>query len=106
LTFRQWWELWRDHYARRGRNAGQFVLCRYLDQGCYEVGNVRVDSVEANGHEKAIARSIRGETLKTNRHFNKGIGAASVEARPVWGRDPEKLMRNMQEALDIEDLFA
>jgi len=54
LTFEQWWELWEPHWEERGRNKGCKVMCRYLDSGGYEVGNVRIDTVAANADERSL----------------------------------------------------
>ena len=54
LTFEQWWDIWRPHWHNRGSKRGQFVMCRTMDQGGYEVGNVRIDTVKGNGHTRAL----------------------------------------------------
>lgn len=52
LTFSQWWGLWREKYHLRGTRKGEYVMCRTLDEGPYQIGNVRIDFSSANGHEK------------------------------------------------------
>jgi len=52
LTFEEWWDIWKPHFHNRGRNKGQFAMCRTMDKGAYEVGNVRIDTVEGNGRTK------------------------------------------------------
>lgn len=53
LTFDEWWGLWAEHYTQRGRSAGMKHMCRTGDQGAYEVGNVRIDTMEANHAERS-----------------------------------------------------
>lgn len=50
LTFEQWWGLWEPHYKDRG--VGKLVMCRFNDQGGYEIGNVRIDT-QANNNKEA-----------------------------------------------------
>lgn len=59
LTFREWWSLWEPHYGDRGTRKTQKVMCRTLDRGAYEVGNVRIDYASANGHEKKMSNYAR-----------------------------------------------
>jgi hypothetical protein len=56
LTFGEWWSLWEPHYANRGRKKTQLVMCRTLDSGPYELGNVRIDLACNNGHERKMSR--------------------------------------------------
>jgi hypothetical protein len=58
LTFEQWWELWEPHWDEMGRNKGCKVMCRYLDKGGYEPGNVRIDTVEGNAAERGLVHKI------------------------------------------------
>jgi hypothetical protein len=48
LTFDQWQDLWLEHYDRRGRESGQYVMARHGDEGPYAVGNVSIKPVEDN----------------------------------------------------------
>lgn len=59
LTFDQWWELWAPHWHERGIRIGQKGMCRTRDEGGYTPGNVRIDTVTANGHERAVAHRTR-----------------------------------------------
>lgn len=54
LTFEEWWEIWKPHWANRGRNVGNFVMCRTMDSGAYEVGNVRIDTVKGNAKTRSV----------------------------------------------------
>lgn len=58
LSFDQWWDLWRDHYHRRGRNVGQMCMCRERDEGGYELGNVRIDTIRSNAAEQGVVRRV------------------------------------------------
>ena len=59
LTFDEWWGLWEAHYERRGRMVGQMCMCRHLDQGDYQIGNVRVDFNRANNQEVGLVHRIK-----------------------------------------------
>jgi hypothetical protein len=61
LTFDQWWELWKPHYAERGRpeSGPGMSLCRTLDNGAYEVGNVRVATWSENSSEQNMVRKMK-----------------------------------------------
>lgn len=54
LTFDEWWGIWRPYWSNRGRNVGNYVMCRTMDSGAYEVGNVRIDTVKGNAHTRSI----------------------------------------------------
>lgn len=62
MSFLDWWALWGPEFANRGARAGQFVMCRTKDEGKYEVGNVRVDTVRANHKERLDV--LRGKAIK------------------------------------------
>jgi len=66
LTFDQWWELWRPHYANRGSRRGQMVMARYLDSGAYEIGNVTIKTVLENAHERSLSTNLRRVRWKKN----------------------------------------
>jgi hypothetical protein len=69
LTFAQWWEIWKDHYAQRGVLAGQLLMARTGDSGAYEVGNVRIATVKENAQEAALARLAKDG--KARRTYNQ-----------------------------------
>lgn len=54
LSFDEWWSLWKPHYHNRGRNLGNFVMCRNMDKGAYEVGNVTIGYIKANAKTRAV----------------------------------------------------
>ena len=58
LTFKEWRDLWSEHWDERGTGSDQFCMCRTNDEGAYEVGNVRIDTNLNNKLEHhAIKRS-------------------------------------------------
>lgn len=59
MTFDEWWAMWKPHFANRGRQKGQLVMARYLDQGAYEVGNVEIKTVLENAHERSLSGNLR-----------------------------------------------
>jgi hypothetical protein len=71
FTFEEWWEIWRPHFHNRGRNKGQFVMCRTMDKGAYEVGNVRIDTVEGN----CLTRRVVG--------FDKRMAIVQANNKPT-----------------------
>lgn len=50
-------------YAERGTRRGEYCLCRYLDLGCYEIGNVRIDTTDANHREYAVGNRLKKQFL-------------------------------------------
>lgn len=74
LTFDEWWQLWEPHYHNRGTRKGQMCMCRTLDRGPYAVGNVRIDFVQSNGHERVSSRIDRRGTRWMRSQTPKGCG--------------------------------
>lgn len=74
LTFLQWWDLWRDHWADRGRGSLSKVMCRQMDAGAYEVGNVSIKTVRENGHDRALAHRWTKGVLRTHASAHKSQG--------------------------------
>jgi hypothetical protein len=54
MTFDEWWGLWEPYWHNRGSHAGQYVMCRTMDRGPYEIGNVRIDTPKGNGRTRRI----------------------------------------------------
>jgi hypothetical protein len=54
FTFAEWWCLWEQsgHWDERGKRRGQYQMARFADRGGYELGNVRIITVEANHREQ------------------------------------------------------
>lgn len=50
MKFWDWFTVWRRSGVldKRGRYAGQYVMCRVGDQGAYEVGNVYIATTSHN----------------------------------------------------------
>lgn len=63
LTFEQWLKIWTDsgHLHERGREQGQYNMCRKGDKGGYTIGNVRIDTNRANAQEAHIGRVFTKE---------------------------------------------
>lgn len=53
LSFDEWWKLWQDSgkWEERGTSSNQYCMCRTNDVGPYEVGNVRIDTMNSNSKE-------------------------------------------------------
>lgn len=95
LKLWDWWQIWQDSgkWEERGRGKGKYVMCRFGDNGAYEVGNVYIAKYEHNvsfqpnnpfrkghpDHEEAIA-SIREKLVgrrssrKKKKHFDLPLG--------------------------------
>lgn len=61
LTMWEWWRIWQDsgHWEERGLGMCGYVMCRYGDEGAYEVGNVFIDkSVNNVASAKRVARDL------------------------------------------------
>lgn len=103
LTWEQWWEMWEPHYEKRGKQAGQFVMCRTRDQGAYEAGNVRIDTVRANAEERGAV--YREAQLNEGRlpAIERGANRAAAEwvfDRGAWGLDYYKLRKLAEQDSD------
>lgn len=50
LTLWDWWTIWQEsgHWDERGRTADAYVMCRFRDEGAYEIGNVYVATARHN----------------------------------------------------------
>lgn len=81
LTYEEWLSLWLP-YEDQLRNGEKLHLCRYQDQGAYELGNVRVDTAKANLQEAA--------------QFRIGIRYKPIK-EPPWRIDLEAIMRQTKD---------
>lgn len=70
LTLWEWWQVWCDSgkWEERGRGKDRYVMCRFRDEGAYEVGNVYIathshnSSVQlSNPHRASKARPCADE---------------------------------------------
>jgi len=94
LTFDEWWGLWEPHYAKMGRKKGCMCMCRTLDRGAYVIGNVRIDHVESNGHEKKTSRLYKKGTKWMRQPTSvKGSGCGL----------PNFLMCQQKDSNDVEE---
>ena len=48
LTFEEWVAWWGDDFEHRGRRHYQLQMCRYGDEGAYELGNIYKASQSEN----------------------------------------------------------
>lgn len=69
LTFPEWLKVWTDsgHLHESGSFAGQYCMARRGDQGAYEVGNVRICTVEENHGEMRHGDAARAKISANNR---------------------------------------
>jgi hypothetical protein len=53
LEFKQWLSIWKasGHLPNRGKQKGQYVMARHGDCGPYANGNVKIVTINQNGHE-------------------------------------------------------
>lgn len=63
LTFDQWWKLWQDsgHWNQKGRRKGEYCMARFGDKGAYELGNVRICTVEENHAEWQASHKLTAD---------------------------------------------
>lgn len=97
LSFDEWWALWMPYYSERGVGKGKYCLCRYLDLGGYEVGNVRIDTTDANHREYGVGLRLKKQTLvrdkiKDTIHFS----VISMELR-----DPLEILLAREDELEF-----
>lgn len=50
FTLKSWLDVWGERWSDRGRGEG-FVMCRYNDEGNYEVGNVYIATAGQNSSD-------------------------------------------------------
>jgi len=101
ITLWEWWGVWDDSgkWDQRGRGKKGYVMCRYGDDGAYEIGNVYIATAIHNSsfqpknpyrkdhpeHQGVIA--IRRRTLSANRkprkrkHFDLPVGVTRSNAK-------------------------
>jgi hypothetical protein len=58
LTYEEWWDIWQQSgkWEERGAVTGKYVMSRYNDIGAYEMGNVFIQSFEANRSEAMLGK--------------------------------------------------
>jgi len=74
LTFEEWLGIWikSGHLAERGRKRGQYVMSRFADEGCYKVGNVRIQKGEDDLQEGHKTNPLRKRGLLKINKTRKG----------------------------------
>jgi hypothetical protein len=87
FTFDEWWDIWKPHFHNRGYRRGQFVMCRTLDQGAYEVGNVRIDTVAGNASTRRVVNFAK--KMAVVQENNKVVidEASKEETETTWADD-------------------
>lgn len=79
LTFEEWWGLWSKSgkWSKRGNRHGDYVMCRYGDEGPYAIGNVYIGKFERNlkdARTKSVV--VRKHTRKTTTvRFDEAAGS-------------------------------
>lgn len=48
LSYEEWIEWWGEDIEKRGRGKGKLQMCRYHDEGFYELGNIYKSTHEDN----------------------------------------------------------
>ena len=88
LTFDEWWAIWEPHYANRGVESGNAVMCRTGDSGPYAVGNVRIDTHSGNTREAVKIRAADGlphwaKNVKREKPQHIGVGSDWLSSRTL-----------------------
>lgn len=89
MTFEEWWAIWEPYYERRGRTVGAMHMCRKADAGGYTVGNVRIDTMEAN-HAERVRVYLERQRMEGRLPASERVGGV-----PDWlyGRAPRERIR-------------
>ena len=64
MTFEEWWGEWKDRFHLRGNGSRQLCMCRYMDSGSYEVGNVSIKTNRENQQERSLVYQTRHYSRK------------------------------------------
>lgn len=104
MTFAEWWDYWKHHYEQRGVHKGQMVMCRTLDRGGYEVGNVRIDTTTANAQEQKTVRQIEARSEASDWLHKKYLyGMGYFRARIYLETKAEKAAEAAELGISDED---
>jgi hypothetical protein len=74
MTFDEWWDMWKPHWHNRGPHKHGLVMCRKMDSGSYEIGNVRIATVDCNARDRSYTKhdakmaAIRAELLNSEEY--------------------------------------
>lgn len=73
LTFDEWLKIWTEsgHLGESGSFAGQYCMARRGDRGAYEIGNVRICTVEENHREMQHEPYARAMIAESNRRRSR-----------------------------------
>ena len=68
LTLWEWWLIWKESgkYQKRGRCYGEYVMCRNMDEGAYEVGNVFIATCSDNLATMGKPYSAENDWIRSN----------------------------------------
>lgn len=84
MTFDEWWEIWRPHWHNRGNKVGQFGMCRTMDKGAYEVGNVRIDTPKGNARTRSLVAYDRTMQVRKQEYVVHEIEEDEPEEEDSW----------------------
>lgn len=75
LKLWDWWTIWQEsgHWEERGRAADAYVMCRFRDDGAYEVGNVYIATLRHNSSVQP-----NNPYRKSHPDFEKAMASKSV----------------------------
>ena len=90
LTFDQWLKIWTKsgHLYESGKRKGEYCMARRRDRGAYEVGNVRIVTVEKNHSEMRHSAGTRAKMkrdrtgIKNSNYRHGGRVRSQPEMRP------------------------
>ena len=93
LTFDEWIDIWltSGHWHERGRKGHEYVMSRIGDKGCYEMGNVKIQTQVQNSNE---ATGIK-RPPRSAEHMRK-ISEANTGKSGYWKgkKHPQSLIDN------------
>ena len=74
ISFDEWSNVWANSgkMENRGRGVGKYCMCRFGDQGAYEVGNVFIGLSTENVRDGNIGRIVSDHARKKISDSNKG----------------------------------
>jgi hypothetical protein len=89
MTFEEWFRIWRQSgkLDMRGRCGDDYCMCRKLDAGAYEVGNVQIKTVHTNLTEKKPSvhtpefREALRRTNRKNKWFLGKVHSAETKKK-------------------------
>lgn len=72
ISLWDWWHIWQKSgkWDSRGREVGQYVMCRFGDTGAYEVGNVYIATTSHNC-------SVQPNHPRSRKNVEYGMGASA-----------------------------